>query len=256
MLIKYYLTEFTYRLTYVILCFILCTITTFPDIYILVLFKTYPFLSFFNQKFLLTSITDFLDLVWIVIPDVVHLFVLPFIIYHSYHFYKSSWYFYQLNIIRKSLFWVGFLSVCSFSFFYLTLTPAAINFLVQWDILNQRNNFLLVEIELRLLGYVSWFVSFQYSVINLVNLLFMLFWQGFIWCKFTAIYYLLKFYKQALVFFTIFLLFLINPPDIFLQFLIIFITCLVYEIIFLVICVKLVNLNNSNANNSSTSQIS
>nr|YP_010164479.1 SecY [Polyopes lancifolius]QRM91074.1 SecY [Polyopes lancifolius] len=239
--IYFYSIEIVFRFAYVFASFVLCTIVSIYNINWLLLFVTYPFLQFFAKKFIITHVTDFIDVIWVLVCSISLLFILPLVFYQSLNFFKSSWYTYQAKIVKKLFYWLWTSVNVLVVLCYLIILPSIINFLTYWEKLEQSNSILTIETEFRILNFVYWVLHFQYSFIFFISSY--LFVVALLWSllEFTRTYFVVKLYRKQLSFINLLFLFVLAPSDISLQFLLIFFVIIFYEFVFLFVCYKISN---------------
>ena len=200
-----------------------------------------PFLKFSNKKYIITHTTDFINLLWLLSFSTSGFVTFPLFFYHLVQFSKASWYSYQLKLIKKLLF-IPFILSCNLLIFcYTNFLPLVLHFLTQWNI-DRISNFVNVEVELRLLNYLIWVLTFKYNFIFLIYFFTTLSIFAIFLITAKNIYKIIKYHRKKFSFISILIFFLLAPPDIFLQFFIIVSICLFYEIIFFNICYQVCKL--------------
>ena len=199
--------------------------------------ETYPFLQLSNKKFISTQTTDLIDAVWILTFSTSFLFVYPFFVYQIISFSKNSWYEYQIYFTTNLFCYSLVLYVISLLFLYYYFLPILLDFLSQWEI-KQTTSILNIEIEFRILNYIQWILTFRYvfSFLFYVVTLFVCFFSFLL--NSIIKYNLLKFHRKLFIFLNTLFFFLIIPSDFYLQFLVIFSSFTLYEIVFLFLCYK------------------
>lgn len=240
--IYFYIIEFFYRFFYIFVSFCCCCSILYLNIQILFLIETYPFLQFSEKKFIATHVTDLFDCIWLLLISTSFLSIFPLFIFHLIQFFKTSWYksqFYLakwLLIFPTVIYWV-FLFLC-----YLNIFPLVLSFLEQWEI-KKLSSILSIEVEFRILSYLTWILSIRYFMSFFNFILFVSLINFILLFDSKDLYRNIKRYRKQFSFSTILTLFFFIPPDIYLQFFVIFITFIFYEIIFFFLCYKICNLN-------------
>nr|YP_009488826.1 protein translocase subunit SecY [Grateloupia filicina]AWD77497.1 protein translocase subunit SecY [Grateloupia filicina] len=232
-----------FRFTYVFISFTLCSIISIYNINWLLLVLTYPFLKFFTKKFITTHVTDLFDVIWTLTNSISFLFILPLTFYQLLSFFKSGWYAYQINILKTSYYYIyttlSFITILCYTIFL----PSTLNFLVYWEKIEQNNSLLIIDTEFRILNFVHWVLNFQYSFTFLIFLYLLIVFLLWTLIKPIKVYLAIKSYRKQLSFYSLVLLFLLSPPEIFLQFYLIFFVITFYEAVFFFVCYKISNSN-------------
>nr|YP_009490433.1 SecY [Gracilaria tenuistipitata]ARU07664.1 SecY [Gracilaria tenuistipitata]AWH62562.1 SecY [Gracilaria tenuistipitata]AWH62587.1 SecY [Gracilaria tenuistipitata var. liui]AXI97764.1 Sec-independent protein translocase component TatC [Gracilaria tenuistipitata] len=235
-LIYLYSLEIFFRLFYVCLSFFFCMIIASLNIYYLIFFEVYPFVIFEIKKFIVTNVMDLFNIVWFLIISKSFFFIFPYWVFHIYKFCSTSWYKYQLKFLKKS-FNIAFLfSLFCSNFFYFFLLPSILYLLTKWEI--QNTNLFGIFIEFRIISYVKWVLTFRYLIGSFSFFICLILLH--IWTLLTIdhIYFFIKHYRKVLLFILLCILFLLIPPDGFLQVFLIGFVFFLFEIVFLFICYK------------------
>ena len=236
-LIYFYFLELGYRIGYILTSFTICLIIAFQNIELLLLVETYPFLELSHKKFIVTQTTDLINSIWLLVFSNSFFVVFPMFFYQIIGFSKTGWYCYQLDFSIKILIFPLVICYVSVFFCYFKIFPVILNFLTHWN-LDQIKVFLSLEIEFRILNYLHWILLLRYCFSFLTYIFVMLIIQINYLVFSQNIYAIIKYHRKKICFSTILVLFILAPPDIFLQFFIIFITFVIYEFIFFILCYK------------------
>ena len=234
-----YFLDFSYRLAYILVSYVICLILIFNNIKVLFLFETYPLLDFLsNQRLILTQITQVFTTVWFLSVSFSTIFVFPLIIYHIKSFMVSSWYSYQLNLyldLVSSL-------VSSFILFwiitYLFIIPTMIKFFLYWEITDSYS-LLRIEAEIALFYYVIWSTIFKCTISLILTIIYLSAKFFFNFLPLTLLYKIVKSFKKVGLFSFVCLIFIFIPPDFILQFIVIIISYFLSESLFLLICIRI-----------------
>nr|AYR06602.1 preprotein translocase subunit SecY [Lithothamnion sp.] len=226
-----YIFELIIRIFYILFSYCLCLIIIFLNIDILFLFETYPFASVVNNRFISTCVTDFIDVIWTLSVFTSIIFTLPLLVYHLGSFFYNSWYTYQINFYRKLV----LTSLLIFLFIYFiihnNILPSIFSFFLYWEI-TEESSLLRIEAETRILSYIDWILLLKLIFSFLISLGFFILSIFLSFFKVKYIHGFFKFNKGILIYFSIFLFFLITPPDFFLQLFIIFFNLIFFNLIF------------------------
>lgn len=110
-------------------------------------------------------------------------------------------------------------------------------FLIYWNFTNELTSYSFFDIQLRLSDYIFWWSNYNCKILFLTNFLFIniIFWNLFL--NSFSIYNLIKYHKIkiSLFFYIVLILF---TYDFYIQFVIMILFCLLFEIIFFYICYK------------------
>lgn len=241
-MIFFYILEIQYRLFYLILCLILCLILSLHNIFLLILFKTSFFLSYFSKEFILTQLTDFFEIIWFIIPDFLFSFLFSLFLYHLYDFFIPSYYYFQKKLVKK-LFLLLFLSINLIYYHYHLITlPILFDFFINWNILNPKlNNLLLVTLKIHLFSYLKWVSVFHFILTNCFSFFILIIYKFWLLVPINVIYSLLKLQKKKIIYFIIFCFYLVTSFDVYLLFFLTLIILFTYEIFFFFVCFNLTN---------------
>nr|YP_010921940.1 Sec-independent protein translocase component TatC [Grateloupia turuturu]YP_010986438.1 SecY-independent protein translocase component TatC [Pachymeniopsis lanceolata]WIM51246.1 Sec-independent protein translocase component TatC [Grateloupia turuturu]WOL37406.1 SecY-independent protein translocase component TatC [Pachymeniopsis lanceolata] len=242
-MIYFYSIEITFRFIYIFISFILCGIISIYNVNWLFLVLTYPFLKLFNKKFIITQVTDLFNVTWILTNSISFLFILPLTFWQLLNFFKPSWYTYQIDILKVAFQYAFIVLGAAAVLCYATFLPSILNFLIYWEKIEQNSSILTIDTEFRILNFICWVLNFQYSFAFLILLYLVVISLLWILMKFIKVYFLIKLYRKQLSFFSLVLLFFLLPPDIFLQFFLIFFINIFYEAVFFFVCYKVSNSN-------------
>nr|YP_009546260.1 SecY-independent transporter protein [Gelidium gabrielsonii]AYO27608.1 SecY-independent transporter protein [Gelidium gabrielsonii] len=239
--IAVYSNELFYRICYVVISLVLIILIIINKFEVVILIEVIP-LIYLDKKFTVVEVTDLIELLWFLIFSVSLLTLWPFIIFHLNQFFKSSWYMYQIYYIK--FFLKQFFLVCVFSWVlnYFVILPNMLHLLI--ELKSSSNQFwilLTIDIQLNLLKYVVWVVEFQYLV-NFVtlNTVFCLVSSKLFWTL-NLKYDLIVNYRKLILFFFIFILYLMLPPDIIFQTLVFILFYLLFEFLYFFLCLKVTN---------------
>nr|YP_009511938.1 Sec-independent protein translocase component TatC [Melanthalia intermedia]AXI97865.1 Sec-independent protein translocase component TatC [Melanthalia intermedia] len=219
--------------------FFSCLIVSNIFIDTLLFFETYPFLTFTTRKFIANNVMDLFDTVWLLTISQSFTFIFPYWIYQLYKFNCSSWYKYQLEFFKKSIF-ISLLSTLVILFItHLIFVPWILQFLAQWEIIT--SPLLKILIELRVLNYIRWVLAFRYISSSLWFLIFVVLIHLWFLLNTVFVYFLIRTYRKIFVFGILAFLFLLIPPDGLLQFFLVVSIFTLFEVIFFIVCYKINN---------------
>nr|YP_010199757.1 Sec-independent protein translocase component TatC [Gracilaria multipartita]UAD89715.1 Sec-independent protein translocase component TatC [Gracilaria multipartita] len=239
-LIYFYSLELIFRLLYVFISFFLCIFIASINIYYLIFFEVYPFVIYELKKFIVTNVMDLFDVLWLLVISKSFFFVFPYWIFQLSKFSCSSWYFYQIKFFNRS-FYFTFLIVLIYMFFvHFGLLPFVLSVLTKWDINN--TNLFSIFVEFRIISYIKWILTFRYFLGSLGFFTFLLAFHFWSLIKLNQIYFLVKYYRKPFMFGILCMLFLLIPPDNFLQIFCIWFVFFTFELVFLFVCYKLCNI--------------
>nr|YP_010199707.1 Sec-independent protein translocase component TatC [Gracilaria flabelliformis]UAD89665.1 Sec-independent protein translocase component TatC [Gracilaria flabelliformis] len=239
-LIYFYSLELIFRLIYVFISFLLCIFIASINIYYLILFEVYPFVIYELKKFIVTNVMDLFDVLWLLVISKSFFFVFPYWIFQLSKFSSSSWYLYQIKFFDRS-FYFSFLIILVYLFFvHFGLLPLVLFVLTKWEINN--TNLFNIFVEFRVISYIKWVLTFRYFLGSLSFLILLLIWHLWFLIKIDRIYFLIKYYRKPFMFGILCMLFLLIPPDNFLQIFCVGFVFLIFELVFLFVCYKLCNI--------------
>nr|YP_010395123.1 Sec-independent protein translocase component TatC [Grateloupia elliptica]UQJ72564.1 Sec-independent protein translocase component TatC [Grateloupia elliptica]UYI31696.1 Sec-independent protein translocase component TatC [Grateloupia elliptica] len=242
-MIYFYSIEIMFLFIYTFISFALCGIISIYNTNWLLLVLTYPFLKLFIKKFIITQVTDLLDVAWILANSISFSCILPLTFYQLLNFFKPSWYTYQISILKRAFYYsFTVLSIVAISCYTIFL-PTTLNFLTYWEKIERNRSILVIDTEFRILNFICWVLNFQYSLAFLIFLYVTIASLLWILMKLTEVYFLVKLYRKQLSFFSLVLLFFLSPPDVFLQFFLAFFVTIFYEVVFFFVCYKVSNSN-------------
>nr|AHX02515.1 SecY [Schimmelmannia schousboei] len=244
LIIRIHFTELIFIFFYFSFSLVLCILVSISNLHSLILFETYPFLQFSNKKFIITHITDIIDIVWFLVLSNSLLSVFPLLFFQLTKFFSSSWYIYQLRFSNKVFVYSYFAFILILIICYLQIIPITLSFLSQWEYLRKPNSILNIELEFRILSYILWTLAFRNYIGCFIFIIFIIINKVRFLYHMKSVYIFSKLYRKQVVFFNLFCLFLISPSDIFLQFLSLFLILVFFEIVFFFICYKVSNLIN------------
>nr|YP_010199832.1 Sec-independent protein translocase component TatC [Hydropuntia urvillei]UAD89840.1 Sec-independent protein translocase component TatC [Hydropuntia urvillei] len=236
-LIYFYSFELLFRLIYICISFFLCIGIASFNSYYLILFEVYPFIKLGLKKFIITNVMDLFNTLWLLIISKSLIFVLPYWLSHLYRFNSSGWYFYQLEFFKQSLLFSLLFSLTCLVMFNLSFLPVILSLLTAWNY--EENNSFNILVEFRILSYIRWVLIFQYLVSYVILIFFLLIWQFQLFMKPSSFYFWIKSYRKFFLFGFICILFVLIPPDGLMQGLIMGLSFLILEIVFLFVCYKL-----------------
>nr|YP_009365205.1 SecY [Gracilaria changii]ARJ60487.1 SecY [Gracilaria changii]ART65156.1 secY [Gracilaria changii] len=234
-LIYFYSLEFIFRLIYIFISFFLCILIASLNTYYLIFFEVYPFVIYKLKKFIVTNVTDLFDVIWFLIISKSFFFVFPYWIFQLYKFNSSSWYKYQLKFFKKSFYFSFFFGFVIISFVHFYLLPFILYFLTKWEM--QNNDLFDIFIEFRIINYIKWVVTFRCIIGSLSFIFFLLGLHFWFLVKKHQVYFLVKYYRKSFIFITLCIFCLVIPPDSFFQ--VLFLTVIIFELVFLFVCFKL-----------------
>lgn len=232
--------ELFYRSFYSLISVFFCFLISLQNIELLLLIETYPFLKFANKKFIVTHTTDLINAAWNIATAMSYFLTFPLFVYQLIQFFKPSWYKYQITFAKKLFIIPLVISYIFILLCYYKIFPSVLNFLTQWNF-SQLKLILNVEIEFRIINYLIWILTLRncFWFLSYFFVMLIILFLFFIFVK--NIYNLIKFQRKNLCFLNIVVLLVLTPPDIFLQFFIIFSSFIFYETIFCIICYKICN---------------
>jgi len=243
-----YVKDFIVRCLYFLFSYTLCLFIFFYKMEDLFLLEVHPLVKLTNKRFIVTTLTDFIDVVWFLSVYMSNFFLYPLFFYHSISFFCNSWYNYQLKFYKKLL-GISFLVffICFFIIHY-TFLPLLFNFFLYWEI-KEDSSLLRIETETTLVSYVTWTLNFK-SIFCSFLIFFIL--SSIIFFNFATnkrIYNFVKYNKNTLTFSFILLLFLLTPPDFSMQLLIVISSFFINDILFFFACTKFYKSNYILKNN-------
>nr|AYR06612.1 preprotein translocase subunit SecY [Renouxia sp.] len=237
-----YTKEFFIRISYIVISYLLCLLIFFQYVNFIFLFEVYPFIKISYKKFISTQVTDLINTVWFLDFYLSSIFIFPLVGYHVSAFFSPSWYRYQLDLFKKFVLIIWFLFLPFFFFFHFKILPEILNFLSYWEI-KESHSLLKIEIKARISLYINWILTtnfiFSYMVSTFGILILILNYL----IKISKLYNFFKNKKNFLIFFSVFIIFIFLPPDIFSQFVTLFLIVIFYELIFIFLCIKLYQIN-------------
>nr|YP_009511837.1 Sec-independent protein translocase component TatC [Gracilaria gracilis]AXI97714.1 Sec-independent protein translocase component TatC [Gracilaria gracilis] len=236
-LIYFYSIELVFRLLYIFISFFLCAFVASLNLYYLILFEVYPFVMYELKKFIVTNVMDLFNVLWLLIISKSLLFVFPYWIFQLYKFSSSSWYLYQLRFFKKSFYFSFFVSLICLSLAHFGLLPFTLYILTRWEINNI--NLFSIFVEFRIINYVKWVLTFRYFISSFFFFTFLFIFHLWFLMAMNRIYFLIKYYRKSLLFGILCIIFLLIPPDNFLQIFFIGLTFFIFEFVFLFVCYKL-----------------
>nr|YP_009511812.1 Sec-independent protein translocase component TatC [Gracilaria ferox]AXI97689.1 Sec-independent protein translocase component TatC [Gracilaria ferox]UAD89640.1 Sec-independent protein translocase component TatC [Gracilaria ferox] len=239
-LIYFYSLELFFRLIYVFISFLLCVFIASMNIYYLVFFEVYPFIVYELKKFIVTNVMDLFDVLWLLVISKSFFFVFPYWIFQLFKFNSPSWYLYQIRFFYKSFYFSFWMVLIYLFFVHFSLLPFILSMLTKWEIDN--TNLFDIFVEFRIISYIRWVLAFRYFIGTFSFFILLLILHLWFLIKTKRIYFLIKYYRKLFIFGILCMLFLLIPPDNFLQIFCIGSIFLTFELVFLFICYKLCNI--------------
>nr|AHX02468.1 SecY [Plocamium cartilagineum] len=246
MLFFSYFLEFNFRILYIIISFIICVIISFWYFKSILLLETYPVIKGLFGKFIIIHITEIFDIIFLLVFSMSFFFCIPLFIYQIYCFFTSSWYFYQIQFAKNLLFFYYILIILIYSYYYYSILPNTLLFFTQWMFLQDTNYFLNMEITFHVFLYVNWVLTFRYNFIIFLLVIFLLCIHLILLYPILYFYMIIKLYRKQLLFLSITIIYIIIPPDVILQIILILFLIIIYEVGFFLICYKFINFNDNN----------
>ncbi len=237
-LYQVYFLEFSFRLFYILISYFICLIIFFLNIDTIFLFETNSLLTILTTKrLILTKISQLFNTIWFLCNSFSFSFLFPLIFYHILYFFKSGWYKYQVRILKTFYFFYINIFLVLYFFSHIIIITSLINFFLYWEI-KEISSLLRIEAEISLFYYILWnfHLKFFFSYC-LINFLFLI----YLTLKFFNIFILYKLFlklKKLIMYLFICNLFILIPPDFFFQILIVIISYFLFELFFLIICIK------------------
>nr|YP_009541960.1 preprotein translocase subunit SecY [Synarthrophyton chejuense]AYR06630.1 preprotein translocase subunit SecY [Synarthrophyton chejuense] len=242
---NFYFIELIIRFIYVFISYSLCFFMLFIHIDVIFLFEVYPFISLLTRRFIVTQITDFVDVIWYLLSFFSFLFTYPLTLYHFNSFLFNSWKKYQIIFFTKlsnNFFFFFF-------FFYLLnhvfLLFNILIFFLQWEYSNDIS-LLRIESEITILSYITWVLLFKTSFSMFISWFFFKTLLIYFFIDLFNLYNFIKLYKSMLIFIFIFFIFILTPPDFFLQLFSSFFIFIFFDFWFFFLCIKFYKLNTTN----------
>nr|YP_009490408.1 SecY [Gracilaria spinulosa]AWH62537.1 SecY [Gracilaria spinulosa] len=238
-LIYFYSLELIFRLLYIFISFLLCALVASINIYYLILFEVYPFVVYELRKFIITNVTDLFDVLWLLVISKSFFFVFPYWIFQLSSFSSSSWYLYQIKFFRRSFYFSFLIILIYLVFVHFGLLPFILSVLTKWKI--NSTNLFDIFVEFRIISYIKWVLAFRYFFSSISFFVLLVVLHLWFLVKINRIYLFVKCYRKLFIFGFLCVLFLLIPPDNFLQILCLGIAFFTFELVFLFVCYKLCN---------------
>jgi len=233
-----YTLDFFISLVYVLFGYLFCWLVCFNNIETIFLFEVYPLLSILPKKrFILTQITQLFNIIWYFSIIIAAIISYPLAVFKLKSFLTSGYYAYQIklynNFIIKNLVMASFIYIL----IHFHLIPNLISFFLYWEISNDYS-LLRIEAEISLYFYLLWSTSFKFILtftFIVLNKMLTIFTYIFNVSHFYI--YFLKL-KKVFIFNLVCLFFLLTPPELVIQILIICCTYVIIESFFFCVCMK------------------
>nr|YP_009774172.1 Sec-independent protein translocase [Caulacanthus okamurae]QIZ74789.1 Sec-independent protein translocase [Caulacanthus okamurae] len=240
---RLYIKEFSYRSFYVLISLSLCVCVVFFNIELFFLIETYSFLKLGSKQFLALNVTDFIDVIWTLSVFMSTIFIYPLFLHHACSFFKNCWYDYQTYFVKKVVFKSYALYIISLIFCYIHVLPLVFCFLFQWEAKSLKT-ILSIKVELNILSYTLWVISFKHHFSYTLHVILLVIAAANVLFNFLKVYHFFKTYKKHLSFYSLVLIFLFSPPDVYLQFMLVLFIFLSAELVFLVMCYLITNFSS------------
>nr|YP_011017011.1 twin arginine protein translocation system - TatC protein [Gracilaria hainanensis]WQB61689.1 twin arginine protein translocation system - TatC protein [Gracilaria hainanensis] len=240
-LIYFYSLELVFRLIYIFISFFLCIVAASLNVYYLIFFEVYPFVKYELKKFIVTNVMDLFNVLWLLVIFKSFFFVFPYWIFQLYKFSSSGWYVYQFKFFNRSFYLSFFTALICLIFLHFVLLPFTLFILTKWEM--SSTNLFNIFVEFRIISYMKWILTFRYFIGSFSFLVFLFILHLWFLVKTSQIYFLIKYFRKLFMFGILCVLFLLMPPDNFLQIFCIGFIFLIFELVFLFVCYKLCNVN-------------
>nr|WCH58011.1 Sec-independent protein translocase component TatC [Hypnea brasiliensis] len=238
----FYTSELFYRLFYWVLCSVFCGYIIIQHLSLVIFIESVLFIKFGFNQVILINITDLFDLIWHICLKHSLYFSSIYFYYSLIYFFKPGWYFYQYFYIFRSFKSLLNISICSLLVFYGYILPLILKFLTQWDI-NYLGDLLHIEFKLSLLHYIIWSLCMKFFFIFIIQFLVWIFIQFYFLMELKILYKRLKKYKNQIFYGVLCFLYLLSPPDLYLQILILILNVGLTEALYFLICFIIKNIN-------------
>jgi Sec-independent protein secretion pathway component TatC len=232
-----YIKEILWRIYYCILGLVAIFIISFYYIELIFLFEIFPFIKLSHKKFIATHITELFDSVLQTCFSMVSINGFPLVTYHIFTFFISSWFNYQITLMRYYLLFLSFSFFFSFSFTNIFLLPKMFSFFTQWETV-QKNVMVHVGLETRIFLYTQWINCTYNSISFFCSLLLLFLFLILLFITPLKLYFFTKLYKKQILFAIILVLFILLPPDLWVQLLLVFSSFLLLELLFFMSCFR------------------
>lgn len=232
-----YLKELKFRLLYIIFSFCItffCLIVHFNSV-ILICIK--PLIELGSCKFLVIHLFELFNLKLTLCSLISSIITLPFVSYQLQLFLYSSWYNYQIILFNYYYWFIVIITIFSAFTLNYILAPSIIIF---FSSIYYQNNFNITNLNfnLQISSYLVLFFTLYINVYVLIYIFFGFFIICIGYCHPFSFYFLIKPYKKYLFLLLLSILFFLNPPDYFLQVILMVIVFLFTEILFFLSCTK------------------
>nr|WCH57627.1 Sec-independent protein translocase component TatC [Hypnea wynnei] len=238
----FYTSELLYRIFYWVVCFLLCNYLIFKNISLVIFIESFFFFKLGFDQFILMNVTDLLDLMWYICLKNSLFFSSIYFYYSVVYFFKPCSYFYQYFYqikLYSNFIKIGIFSLCVF---YLSVLPLVLKFLTQWD-LQYFKNLLHVKYELSLLYYVTWLFYIKFFFIFMCKFFSWLFVQIYFLVELKLLYTILSKFKKQIFYGILCFLYLLSPPEVVMQILLLIINMILVEAFYFYICFVMQNTN-------------
>nr|WDA66118.1 preprotein translocase subunit SecY [Phymatolithon calcareum] len=233
-----YVIDLLIRSLYVLLSYALCLIIFFYKIDILFLIEVYPLLSLSSKRFIVTNLTDFIDVIFLLSIFMSTFSIFPLFFFHVTLFFCSSWYSYQLKFYKRLTLIFYKIFVTWYFILHYFFFPVIFNFFTYWEI-KEDSSLLRIETETTLISYVIWTLNFKAVFCSFLILLVFITINFLYFIKIKQVYKFIKLNKSIFIFLLTFLSFLVTPPDFFTQLFLVIGNFFICDILFFYICIKL-----------------
>lgn len=239
---NFYFSEWNIRILYISFSLILCITVLIFYADTIFLFEIYPFIVLTHKRFIITQLTDFLDVVWNLTFFFSFLFSLPVIFYHIKTFFNNSWYSYQIFLFKSFVVSTILLFFLSYVLIHNFLLPTLFLFFLQWEIVTE-TSLIRIESEVSILLYIKWVLFFKTIFSSFILWLHFILKLLFYFIDLIWLYRFIKTNKNIFFFISLFLTYLITPPGVFMQFFVFLCNFLFYEFSFLFLCFQFSKFN-------------
>ena len=234
-----YFSDFTFRIFYSVISYIICGILIFENINTIFLFETESLLSILvGKRLILTQISELFNTIWFVCISLSSLMVFPLIFYHIKLFVYSSWVVTQLRFFIKIFqLWIT-VFICFYLFSHTFIILKIISFFLYWEI-TDLTSLLRVEAEISLFNFIRWNFTLKFVLSFLFSFILIFFKILSTFLKITNLYFFILKNKKVLNFILICNFFLFTAPDFFFQLFLIILSWSFIDFFILLTCTKL-----------------
>jgi len=233
-----YLSELSWRVYYTLFSFLLSFLITFYFVDIFLLLEVKPLINLGYSTLIATRVTDLINSVIQSAIFVTSVVVFPLFSYHLYFFLVPCLYVYQLKILQVYLMGMFNLWVIVFLTTYVFLLPGIFKFCFYWE-MQSTQAFFEVIVNVRIQEYLLWTSQFYNLLSTALHLLLCSFITLLFSYTTTYTFFLFSLYRKQFLFILIFLFYLVIPPDVTLQIIVLFYLSLIAELAFFIICFRL-----------------